>query len=69
VVKIKARCACSGFIEAEPDEASITNAVRVHQRQPEHRAEWEAYKQNAERKSGPDVPMGPSSIFYVKKVA
>jgi len=36
---IRRPCACSRFIEAEPDPAEIALAVAYHQREPVHR-DW-----------------------------
>ena len=36
---IRRPCACSRFIEAEPDPAEIALAVAYHQREPAHR-DW-----------------------------
>ena len=42
---IRRPCACSRFIEAEPDPAEIALAVAYHQREPVHR-DWRLRSQH-----------------------
>lgn len=65
MTKERRLCACRLTIEAEPDPRSIEHAVSVHQRQPEHRAWWEAARLEAEKTCGPDVQLGEASMFYM----
>lgn len=67
-MKEKRWCACRVLLEADPDPKSIEHAVRVHQRQPEHRKWSDNQILEYEKTSGPNVPLGPKSPFVLKRV-
>lgn len=69
MTKLRRPCACRGWIEAEPHPSSIEYAVRTHQRLPAHQDWWEETRLESEKTSGPNVPLGPDSMFYVKRIA
>lgn len=68
MTKERRPCACRGYLEADPHPAFIEYAVRSHQREPQHREWWENQRLEDEKVSGPKVPLGPGSMFTVKRV-
>jgi hypothetical protein len=52
---VKRRCACRVTIEAEPDERSVSHALRVHYSEIEHRDWRERQELEAEKVPAPTL--------------